>query len=173
MRENIFDKPDAIAMYYLREMAVDIGPSFSRLTKNRGNYKVDGYLQNKDLPIHSSYNDIIKTHVFNDGDSTHYYTLDHQNKTVAHYAKIKKDSNTFQFPVEEQHNVDKDKSNTNLPKGFATEFIYNHFKNSELPLRSSDEQFHDGHFMWRRLVDKALAHKHLILSKIPLSFDKR
>lgn len=160
MRENLFRKPDEIAKFYLNEMAVDYGPSYSRLTKKE-NYKGDMYEAAKDLPIHSELNQRFKTHIKSGDDgSTLFYTLDHQQHTAAHHAHIVKDTTSFPFTAEKQDLVDKDKTNVDLPRGFATSFIYNHFKNSNHPLRSSDEQFHDGHHMWNKLVDNALSDNH-------------
>ena len=57
--------------------------------------------------------------------------------------------------TDEQVTVER-KRGDELPKGHATNVIYNHFKHSNNPLQSSVMQYDKGHYMWKKLVNKTL-----------------
>jgi hypothetical protein len=113
------------------------------------------------LPISHAHTENIKTHIADIGNMTRFYTLDHENKKLSHFSYIKHEDNSrFGFPYDEQVGVEREKSNKVLSSGFATQFIYDHFKNSGKVLKSSDHQYDTGHKMWINLIDKALDDKH-------------
>jgi len=140
----------------LSEMAKLIGSPFSTLETNHKGYRNKLFHETK----HWSKTQQISPdlHLHHDDENT-YLVNDHANKETLYISSIeKKDSSPgFQRPHIEQTAVDRVKSVDRLPKGFATEFIYDHFNKQALPLKSSNTQFTTGAAMWERLVSRALA----------------
>ena len=153
---------------YLYEMALDLGDAsefpFEKKGTRKGIYafsQSNGFHSNP-TPI----NDIEvkeRTHInyTTKEPITKYYTNDNKKKETVHASTVITHNPTKQLPFkhDEQTDVIRQKSDS-LPHGYATNFIYNHFKNSEHPLRSSSEQFNDGNKMWNKLAHKALDDGH-------------
>jgi len=159
-------KIDGIAHTYfissLFEMAKNAGKfSYSRINSNE-KYRSSMYPLTKDYPEHTKISDNVSLHKKEDENSTHYATLNHDTKEILHHAIVKKNrpSEGIPFEHEEQTIVDRIKNQNDIPKGYATDVIYNHFRNSKFPLRSSGDQYLNGHKMWHRLVDMALEDGH-------------
>ena len=140
----------------LCEMARLIGSPFSTLEFNRNNYRSGLFDVTKDWNKIGSIRPDM--HVYHD-DKDMYVVNDHANNQTVYLSKIerKESSPGFQHPHIEQSAVDRVKNTDRLPKGFATDFIYDHFNNQSLPLKSSGTQYTTGAAMWERLVNKALA----------------
>ncbi len=100
----------------------------------------------------------------NSGDDvTEYHTNDHTSKETLHRSSIISHAPTKQLPFKHDEQTETYRENNNkLPKGYGTDFIYNHFQNSEHPLRSSDQQYSGGHKMWKKLAHKALDDGHKV-----------
>lgn len=154
-------KFDTVACAYLLEMARYIGPSYSRHESFKG-VRNTLYNEGKAFSVFKDMGNGVKMHKHVVDDCTHYYTLNHNNNESLHISHIKKHNatSTTPFAYEEQHIVDRVKSTDILPKGHASSVVYDHFKNSDYPLRSSYEQYKTGHKMWSGLVDKALDDGH-------------
>ncbi|MDD4242718.1 MAG: hypothetical protein PHG08_00260 [Bacilli bacterium] len=90
-----------------------------------------------------------------------YHTNDHEKKETLHISEIVKKLPTRQLPFEHEEQIAAHKyPNEDLPKGYGTNVVYNHFKNSKLPLKSSDIQYQGGHKMWERLAHRAMDEGH-------------
>lgn len=91
------------------------------------------------------------------GPFIHYRTVDHDSKLVLHHADFLREPAGHKLPFESEHQIDVGVyEDASLPKHYATEVAYNHFKDSSVPLRSSDDQHTGGHKMWKHLAKKAL-----------------
>ena len=149
---------------FIEEMARNIGEPFSPLDKSEDQRKTM-YSTNSNF-VHHSYpisdNKSIELTKYVDANkNTTYSTNDHTNKEVLHYSNIKCHNPTKSIPFEheEQHTVERVKGDK-LPKEYATNMIYDHFKKSNIPLKSSNVQYRTGHNMWRKLAHKALEDGH-------------
>lgn len=154
----------------INEMAVNIGHS-SFTPMDNESFRKREYEYNKDNSIHTKLSNDISVHkhtTYNRTNTdthkkkiTYYHTLDHSKKECLHHSIIEHHLETKQFPFnhEVQTVVGRSK-NSNLPKGHATDVTYEHFHNSTLPFRSSNEQYRHGHNMWRKLAHKALKDGH-------------
>jgi hypothetical protein len=148
---------------FIDEMALDLGRTFSPI--ERYSYTKKRYFDNSKVYPHHGYpisdNKNIEVKVNKTPTSIDYYTNNNDTNETLHMSSIKKHQPTQSLPFvhEEQTKVDRTKSDI-LPKGYATDFIYNHFKTSNIPLRSSDSQYTTGRDMWKRLVTKALTDGH-------------
>jgi hypothetical protein len=145
---------------FIEEMARNIGNyPYSRLNNDR-EFRLEKYKTDSNYPIYQydtgDQNVNVTKHIDNNG-TIHYSTNDHSSKEIIHYSNIETHKPTAKLPFrhQEQTMVERIKDNR-LPKEYATNFIYNHFKSSNLPLRSSDTQYRTGHNMWRKLAHKAL-----------------
>jgi hypothetical protein len=109
----------------------------------------------KDSPIinHISHN--VKVHRDEYKGTTEYHTLDHDKQETLHYCSIKKTHSPI--PCEVQTGVVK---HGDLPKHHATNVIYDHFKQSNLPLKTDKTQSDSAHGMWKRLTKRALDDGH-------------
>lgn len=141
---------------FLNEMAKDLGSSYSFLKDPQ--YRKVLFDHSKDHKIVDSLSDNIKIHTHIDGDNIHYNTNDHAKQETLHRSVISKKSATKELPFDhqEQNEVDRIKDDS-LPKNYAADFIYNHFKHSHLPLKSSDTQYTKGRDLWVKLANRALA----------------
>lgn len=158
-------KIDKISLSYMTtlilEMAKQAGPSSYSAIESKNGFRRTMYDQTKNLPVHAKVNDDIVVHKDESPTKVNYYTLDHNNKELLHMSLFVKNVTNKEIPsnYDEQNTIDRIKSDR-LPKGYGADFTYSHFIASELPLKSSSEQFPHGHKMWSRLVDKALADGH-------------
>jgi hypothetical protein len=150
----------------IKEMAVNIGRPYS-LFDSKPNRLVL-YDRHKKDKQHENITDNIKVHIdkskFGDNSSTTYTTLDHNKKEALHQTAVNEVEPTKEFPYkhDQQKQVSRQhtKDNSDLPKGHATNVIWNHFLKSKNPLRSSDEQYTEGHKLWHRIVKRALDSGH-------------
>lgn len=154
---------DKIAKSYvsmlLSEMAKSIGPSSHSRIESYPKFKQMTYESAKDLPVHKVVNSKIKVHIDSSPGKEKFYTIDHNNKELLHMAFLThhEANDDFPFSHSEQTLVDRVKSTDKLPKGYATNFLYDNFLNSGTTLRSSEDQYPNGHKMWKNLVDKAIS----------------
>lgn len=156
----------------ITEMAMNIGDS-SFTPMDNESFRKREYDHNKDNKVHSKLGKDVSVHkhtIYNRTEIdphrkkiTYYHTLDHNKKECLHHSVIEHHmkSKSFPFNHEVQVTVGRHKDG-NLPKGHATDVTYEHFHNSTLPLKSSDEQYRHGHNMWRRLAHKALKDGHRV-----------
>lgn len=151
---------------FIQEMALDIGTS-SQILDNADNRK-RSFNRSKNDPVikyDTGANHILvhkKTSTTDDGEKeTEYSTNNHNTGESLHNASIVTHNPTEKLPFthDEQTSVNRQRHGE-LPKGYGTDFIYNHFKNNNIPLRSADMQFSGGHDMWKRLAHKALDDGH-------------
>lgn len=140
---------------FLSEMAKQLGYSYNPFTDDK--IRKDMYSLSKDHEISHHVNDHINVHKKETPDSIEYHTNDNRNNETLHYSNVlkHKPNNKLNFYHHEQNQVLR-KSSDDLPRHYSEDFIYNHFKNSNVPLKSSDTQFKKGHTMWRNLSHKAL-----------------
>ena len=103
-----------------------------------------------------------KTHIYKDGNNTEYYTNNHKTKENLHraYYLLNEPSDQVKVPHIQQWKVDRNPDTNKLPKGYATDFAYERFKEQEHPFVTSNYQYEAGHRLWRRLADKALSDNH-------------
>ncbi len=114
------------------------------------------YTLSKNFPIYTKTKTLFVNYEIK-GDKKFMYTNDVELEETIHVSTIelvvsKKD---FPFSFEIQTTVNRLKDST-LPKNYATDFIYDYFKKSKYPLRSSHIQLIQGRNMWVRLVKMAL-----------------
>jgi hypothetical protein len=160
-------KHDAISLLYLgntliTEMAMDIGfESFSRI-KSNPEYRKALFQSYKNHDIVHSVSPTVSVHMRKHSDVTEYATLDHQKQELVHFSQIQQNPSTDAIPFahDTQKLVDRTPSTESIPRWFATKMTYNHFLNSDVPLRSSETQYHKGHQMWGNLVKMALDDGH-------------
>jgi hypothetical protein len=158
-------KFDAIAETYinqiLNEMAIRIPTSDNPL--NSENKRKLAFIDTQHYPTHKDLGNNIHILKMSDGNNTQYVTVDKTNNEVIHQSTISKnsgDTTGVQMTYETQNNVNRQEDNSKLPKGHATNVIYDHFLNSNVPLKSSDTQQEAGHKLWGRLLDKTLDDGH-------------
>lgn len=144
---------------FLNEMAKNLGVPYSFLKQEK--YRKLIFDQSKDHDVVDELSDNVKIHKHVDGDTIHYSTNDHAKRETLHRSVIHKRKATklLSFDHEEQNEVDRIKDDS-LPKNYATDFIYNHFKKSDVPLKSSNTQYTKGRDLWERLSKKALTDGH-------------
>lgn len=155
----------------ISEMAIDIGKPFSML-HNRSGYSSQLFHETKTHPVISEIAQNIKVHKHVNGDFTDFTVNNHDSHQALYNSTIVHNKPTPDIPFEhiEQSLVDRAKSHIILPKNFATDFVYNHWKSQTLPLKSSNTQYHTGRDMWTRLID--IAHndgKHVLFMDIDKS----
>jgi hypothetical protein len=140
---------------FITEMAfhMEVGNGLA----NSANQRKSMYNETHNLLEHSRINTSVSVHRLSNDKVTEYHTLDHRNKESLHYCTIHKDSSPINCEV--QTGVSKAHSEQ-LPKHHATNVVYNHFKQSKLPLRSDKIQSNAGHKLWHRLVTRALGDGH-------------
>ncbi len=150
---------------FIAEMALNIGDADEvynqkpirqrEFNKSKGHMAMEYNTGNENITVHKN------TKTIGDEDEskqeTSYHTNDNRTGETLHHATFVTHNPTTELPFhhDEQTAVNRQRSG-DLPKGYATDFTYNHFKNSEHPLRSSDMQMTGGHEMWKRLAHKAL-----------------
>lgn len=148
---------------FLNEMAMNIGNPYSLLHSNP-KFSSQNFNNTSEHPIVKELSPGIKLHMHIDDNRTEFNVNDHNTKQSLYRSVIYRNEKNSDIPFDniEQAQVDRVKSTNVLPKNFATDFIYNHWKTQSLPLRSSDQQFTTGRDMWSRLIDKAhLDNKHV------------
>jgi hypothetical protein len=145
---------------FMAEMVDNIGIHEPNVVHNEKNQNTK-YHETKSWPIAHNVTDHIKLHKLDADYGTRYVTNDHNKQKTIHVSNFNKNAPTSKIPFahEEQLDVEKDK-HSDLPRGYVTDMVYNHFKHSALPLRSSSTQSEDGHKMWRKLTKKALDDNH-------------
>ena len=139
---------------YLEEMAyhLDVGSGLANSM-----HRKDIYAKTRHLPVHMKINDHVSVHKETTKTGIDYHTLDHKTGECIHQSIIHRSNQPFDCEVQTSADKYEHKS---LPKGYATDFVYGHFKTSDMPLRSDNTQSAAGHSMWKRLVDKALNDGH-------------
>lgn len=151
---------------FIEEMARNIGDSsyspmnlYADHRKKLYNHSLNSTHHKFPIPRNKN---IEVFHYKNSDGEDNYVTNDHKSKEALHQSIIKTDETLekLPFPYQEQNQVDRVKSTDVLPKDYAKDFIYDHFKESNLPLKSSDTQFLNGHNMWKKLAHKALNDGH-------------
>lgn len=151
-----------ITIKQLLEMASNLGNPISDM--NDQEYRKKLYNHYSDAPKIKTINAHISLHKSENNNKTEISTLNDKTKEALHHAIFlnHKKSNTFPFDHQEQSLVERKQheGSKDLQKGHATNITYEHFKNSKLPLRTSDNQTTAGHGMWRTLVHKALDDGH-------------
>lgn len=142
---------------FVQEMAQNIGSPFSMI-ENIKSYSSNKFQSTKDTPSVDIGND-LKLHVIHDHNKIRNIVNDHKLGKTVYESNIRynEPSDRLPFHTIEQVSVDRVKSTEKLPKGFATDFIYNHWNSQHRPLISSDMQYTTGRNMWSRLVE--MAHK--------------
>ena len=120
------------------------------------------YSLSKNFPIY----DKTKTIIINyetKGNIKFMYSNDVELEETLHVSSIElidsKKESPFVYEIQMNTNRLKDSS---LPKNYATDFIYNYFKKSKYPLRSSHSQLIQGRNLWARLVKMALADNYYV-----------
>lgn len=153
---------------FLNEMARRMNGSYPVLDDKESRQM---YYNEAKNPIHVSYPDPknkkieLQSHMGRDEETnnqmTVYHTNDHAKKETIHLSEIYRKPPTKQLPFEheEQSAVHK-YSGGGLPKGYATDITYKHFKESKYPLKSSDLQYEGGHKMWQKMSHKAMDEGH-------------
>jgi hypothetical protein len=141
----------------LSEMARNLGTPMS-IFAHKPTYATDLYPQTIELPTICSFegHDI---HLLVKGTKNILNSVNHDKKQLVHYSVINKvDKSPYNKDGHiVQDTVDRVADTSILPKGYATRFIYAHFKRQPLPLVSSSGQYQRGHNMWGRLIDMAHA----------------
>lgn len=158
---------DDVAQTYLdrrlNEMSMRTKQSPNWLVDSESRKKVYNY--SKDWNLHSDLGNGIIVVKYSDQDgNTGYRTLDDTTGECIHRSiliKVNGDSQ-FKFPYHYNDVVERSKHTEKLPKNFVTDFTYNNFKESDIPLVTSRNQLPNGHKMWRRMVDKALNDGHYV-----------
>lgn len=148
---------------FLNEMALNIGNPYS-MFHNNANFSLQNFNKTSEHPIVKELLPGIKLHMHIDDNRTEFNVNDHNTKQSLYRSVIYRNKKNSDIPFNniEQAQVDRVKSTNVLPKNFATDFVYDHWKTQPLPLRSSDQQFTTGRNMWSRLIDKAhLDNKHV------------
>lgn len=150
---------------FLGEMARNIGnftPPIEFYPEIRKKYYQDSHEE----PIHKDMTDDIKVHKIVssiDGKpAISYYTNNNKTKETLHKSVVVRHNPNKNLPFfhEENRIIERVKNTKDLPKGYATDFAYEHFKNSKFPLRSSDTQTKHGNSMWKKLTKRALDDNH-------------
>lgn len=148
---------------FLQEMATNSGSSYSLLNDVKMcSVKEKSYKDSLNWKVYNKFNVpeniIIKYATIN--NLLKFYTIDVKEKEVIHTSvlKIHNKDDVIKTTYYEQSIVDRIKDNR-LPKYYATDFIYDYFKQSNIPLRSCIEQYTSGRDMWIRLVNKAFSDK--------------
>lgn len=147
----------------LREMAMNIGRSFSLKEFHGSSGRQSEFKISKNDPVIKELTPTLKVHKKKELFRDVYNTNDHSTGETLHTAKFENHSGIksgIPFKHDVQVSTDRVKSREVLPKGHATNIAYSHFKHSEHPLKSSDEQYDKGHEMWHRLVHRALDDVH-------------
>ncbi|MDD4242719.1 MAG: hypothetical protein PHG08_00265 [Bacilli bacterium] len=151
---------------FMNEMATIVSNLYNELDDEDGKVRKNLYEKSKNNYVEKTMPNNITLHhnmeIKGGRVYTNYHTNDNNKKETIHYATIikKNKSKDLPFDHEEQIEVRKQSNNSNLPKGHATDVIYNHFKNGELPLKSSLSQTQQGHKMWERLAHRAMDEGH-------------
>ena len=135
---------------FIDEMTRNIGKSYSFLNNIPSHRKVhyEDSKNNEIYPLYTGNNDIT-VHKKIDGNTIQYNTNDHNTKETLHKSTIELKEPTKELPFKHEEERTHDRvRNGNLPKHFVTNLIYNHFKESDYPLKTSDMQFNQGKNMW-------------------------
>jgi len=140
-------------------MARDVGKVSTFVLKKEIGRKGE-FRNSKDNPKDHDLGDDIHVHKSSYRNTTIYHTNDHKSRQTLHISEIKHNKPTKELPFEhiKQDRTERAKTDR-LPKKYAQDFIYNHFKSQKHPLVSSESQFHAGHHMWRQLAHRALKDK--------------
>lgn len=141
----------------LSEMARIMGNPFSTLEFNKNHYRKKTYQATKDWNRTSIISDGLIAHTNEDI----HVVNDHTAGETLYLSKIEKKNSSpgFNHPHIEQSVVDRIKDSSRLPRGFATNYIYDHFNAQNLPLKSSGTQYTTGAKMWDSLITRALNDK--------------
>ena len=103
---------------------------------------------------------IVLQRSVNDG-TTLYTTNAVTEKEALHYCKIVTVMYSDDFPFEHEEPTEILRVDTEYtPKGYAGDIVYEHFLQSELPLRTPSLQNLGAHKMWIRLVNRAINDKY-------------
>lgn len=152
---------------FMSEMAKDIGEkSYNPLDKEEK--RKEFYNRSRDDSEHKfpsmDNNVTLQRRVkidYNGEKQTEYHVNDHDKKEATFRSVIVTHRPTQELPFKHDEQIAIDRqTGVDLPRGFGRDVIYNHFENSEHPLRSSDIQFHAGHKMWHDIAHRALADGH-------------
>jgi hypothetical protein len=145
---------------FLYEMARNIGKPFS-LIENRPGWSKKSYEQTKLLDRIHDISNGVTVHKKEYGERKDFIVNDHNRKMTLYTSTIitNKPTKFLKNGSIEQVSVDREKDSSVLPKNFATNFIYDHWANQTLPLKSNEMQYTTGHQMWHRLVHRALNDK--------------
>lgn len=147
-----------ITVKQLFEMANNLGRPVSDM--DLPDYRKKLYNHHINSPKIKTLSHNISLHKLETPNKTEISTLDNDKKEAIHHAIFtnNKKSNNFPFDNQEQSLIErkKNENSSDLPKGYATNITYDHFKGSKLPLRSSDNQTTAGHNMWKKLVHRSL-----------------
>ena len=122
------------------------------------------YAEMKTYPVHNDFGNGIVCHKNINGDVTEYRTVDDNTKEFVHFSHIKKvdashPDSDLPFDYECQVETEKYKE-SNLPRGYVEDLVYNHFLKSEHPLKSDKTQYTGGINLWKRLAKRALNDGH-------------
>ena len=152
---------------YLNEMAMNYGDNESSLGLSKEERKSE-YSEHKNDTHHSypTENKKIELHKkikkeSNGDTTTEYRTNDHSKKETIHRSIIFQNEPTTELPFKHEEQVEVDrKPDSGLPRGYARDVIYNHFKESNIPLKSSISQYIPGHKLWKDIAHRALNDGH-------------
>lgn len=155
----------------LSEMARIMGSPFSTLEFGGNKFRTQKFESSKDWKTVKELTPEIRLQF--DGNNI-YHVNDHSNKETIYLSKIEQKESTpgFQQPHIEQSIVDRVKNTEKLPKGFATSFVYDHFNQQPLPLKSSSTQYNTGAAMWDRLIDRALSDDKFVYATSPNAIER-
>ena len=118
------------------------------------------FKSSKKLPVVASFGDYKLHRDDSVENATAYVTNNHKKKETAHAAQFKTFGPTKQVPVTHIKQIFVEKSDSNLPKEYASKLTYDHFKSQEHPLVTSDTQYTPGYKSWKKLLHWALVDGH-------------
>lgn len=115
-------------------------------------------------PIETKLSDTVRMHKGVGDDETSYTTVDYKNPNfpqAIHSTIIQKHKAGDRLPFEhETQEVVEKVDHPDLPKLYATNLLYNHFLNSDVPLSSSNQQQMGGNKMWQHIAHRAFEDGH-------------
>lgn len=138
-------------------LSVEGGLSFYKM---RPTYSKEQYDKAKSLPLERTITDGIDMVKETNQNGIEYHTIDHRTQKGIHRTAIVKNGiREIKIPHEELRVSDK-VEDAELPRNYATDVAYNHFKNSEFPLASSETHSRLGHQSFLRLANRAMDEGH-------------
>jgi hypothetical protein len=139
---------------FITEMPQSVGALPSVLDDDKMNFVMyNNALSHKQIGTHD---DKVITHN-KKGKQSKYSVLDNANKRIAFSTTVERrpKSKAVPFPHHTQTYVGKDPQ-SDLGKGFGSNFAYDHLVHGkDVPLVSDEQQYTGGHKMWHSLINRA------------------